>query len=158
MAAGTPVIAMPISSVPEVAGDGAYYPLGLSSHDLAQAMLTVAGDDALRDELRESGRRRAEQFRWEKTARATSDAYRSAILEPSPRSLRMRRHLENTLRCSGDPIILPTSPPIPEIPEPSPASEPIGIRNAWRALNVAVYNRLRRELGRFQPAIVRESA
>ncbi len=82
MAAGTPVIAMPISSIPEVAGDCAVYPDGFSSEDLARAMLSVASDAGLRDELRERGLRRAEQFRWEKTARATLRCL--SIRDPGP--------------------------------------------------------------------------
>ncbi len=70
MAAGTPVIAMPISAVPEVGGDSVLYPDSLSAVDLARAMETVATNEYLRNDLRERGIRRAEQFRWENTARA----------------------------------------------------------------------------------------
>ncbi len=157
MAAGTPVIAMPISSVPEVAGDCALYPDGLSSRELARAMEWVACDEDLRDELRERGRRRAEQFRWENTARATVDAYRATILNPSQRSLQVRSHLQNTLMCWGEPIFQAGGPAIPEPPAPPPP-EPLGILNAWRALNFAVHRRLRRELGRFRPLAGRKSA
>ncbi|MGO9508076.1 MAG: glycosyltransferase, partial [Mycobacterium sp.] len=48
MAAGTPVLAMPISSVPEVGGDGVLYPDGLSIADLARAIERLATDEALR--------------------------------------------------------------------------------------------------------------
>ena len=157
MAAGTPVIAMPISSLPEVAGDGALYPGGLASKDLARAMESVACDEDLRDELRERGLRRVERFRWENTARATVDAYRSAILNPSERSLQMRRNLQNSLNCWGEPVFQLAAPEIPE-PEPAPVPESMGIRNAWRALNFALYTRLRRELERFHPQASRESA
>ena len=71
MAAGTPVIAMPISAVPEVGGDSVLYPDSLSAVDLARAMETVATNEYLRNDLRERGIRRAEQFRWENTARQT---------------------------------------------------------------------------------------
>ena len=129
MAAGTPVIAMPISSLPEVAGDCAVYPDGFSSEDLAGAMLSVASDADLRDELRDRGLRRAEQFRWETTARATFDAYRSAIRQPSGRWLRMRRHLANTFMCWGDSIFRAATP-VAEPQEPSPVPESIGTLNA----------------------------
>jgi glycosyltransferase involved in cell wall biosynthesis len=153
MAAGTPVIAMPISSVPEVVGDCALYPGGLSSRDLARAMEAVACDEGLRAEFRDRGLRRVDQFRWEDTARATVAAYRSAIRNPSPRSLQMRRHLQDALMCWGEPIFPPAV-----LPEPPKAPEPLGIRNAWRALNFALYTRLRRELERFHPPAGRESA
>jgi hypothetical protein len=146
MAAGIPVIAMPISSVPEAGGDCAIYPGGLSSSDLARAMETVARDEDLRDELRRRGLQRVEQFRWDDTARATVDAYRSAILNPSQRSLQMRRNLRDALMCWGEPAFQPLPPASPEPTAP----EPLGIRNAWRALNLALHGRLRRELGRFE--------
>ena len=77
MAAGTPVIAMPISSVPEVVGDSVLYPDGLSVADLARAMESVATNPSLGDDLRERGIKRVEHFRWENTALATVEAYRS---------------------------------------------------------------------------------
>src|SRR5205085_2804109 len=92
----------PISAVPEVGGDSVLYPDGLSIHDLARAMESLATDDGLRDELRARGLKRVEQFRWEETARATVEVYRTAVLRPSGRSLQMRRHLrEAILRWAG---------------------------------------------------------
>ncbi len=82
MAAGTPVIAMPISAVPEVVGDCGIAPDGLSADALALAMESVATDKALREELIDRGRKRVEQFRWENTARATVEHNRSAVLHP----------------------------------------------------------------------------
>ena len=62
-------------------------------------MESVATNEYLRNDLRERGIRRVEQFRWENTARATVEAYRSAVMRPSPRSLQMRRSLrEGILR------------------------------------------------------------
>src|SRR5207248_4377687 len=66
MAAGTPVIAMPFSSIPEVGGDCVLYADGLSAADLTRAMERLATSEELRHELRERGLRRVEQFRWEK--------------------------------------------------------------------------------------------
>ena len=43
--------------------------------------------------LRDRGLQRAADFRWEKTARAAFEVYRSAVLEPAERSLRARRML-----------------------------------------------------------------
>jgi glycosyltransferase involved in cell wall biosynthesis len=157
MAAGTPVIAMPISSVPEVAGDAALYAGGLASKDLARAMESIACDEDLRAEHRDRGLRRVQQFRWENTARATVDVYKSAILQSSERSLQMRRNLQNSLACWGEPVFQLAPPSVPE-PEPDPVPESMGILNAWRALNFALYTRLRRELERFHPASRRESA
>ena len=146
MVAGTPVIALPISSVPEVGGDAVLYPGGTSSVHLADAMERLVTDHSLRDELRERGLRQAARFRWEQTARLTLAAYRSAVVEPSERSLRARRQLHEVIaawaagRCDV---------PVPVMP---------GIRNAWKDLNQAVKVRVRREFGRLRSKPDRQSA
>jgi hypothetical protein len=145
MAAGAPVIAMPISAVPEVVGDCALYPEGLSAANLARAMETLAGDHCARDELRSRGLRHAEQFRWENTARATFEVYRQAVLRPSERALRSRRLLQGA--------ILRWAAPAPA--GHAGAFGPIGIREAWRELDSAIQARLRRELRRFRPVRLR---
>jgi len=154
MAAGTPVIAMPISSVPEVVGDACLCPDGLSIEALAQAMESVATDAALRDELIDRGRKRVEQFRWDKTARATADVYRSAVLRPSERSLHARCLLRDAIIDWSVPRL--ADPWLEPFEEMDPAMEidaecSLGIRNASRALNHSLHARLRRELKRFQP-------
>ncbi len=136
MAAGTPVIAMPISAVPEVVGDCVLYPDGLAMRDLARAMEALATDETLREEFRARGLKRVEQFRWEETARHTCEVYRSTVLRPSDRSLQMRRNLRDSILYWGTP--------------PPPPTEPMGILNSWRALNSALYARLGRELRRFR--------
>ena len=146
MAAGAPVICMPFSSVTEVGGDSVLYPDGLSVVDLARAMESIATNESLRIDLRERGLKRVEQFRWENTARATLQAYRSAVMKPSPRSLQMRRNLrEGILRWAAPPPNDRILPALEAPPEPM-ASEPKGIRVAARALGVAVNARLKREL------------
>jgi glycosyltransferase involved in cell wall biosynthesis len=140
MAAGTPVIAMPISSVPEVCGDCVLYPEGLSAEHLAAAMERMALSDRLREELRWRGRERVEQFTWQRTARATFAAYRAAVLSPSDRSLQARRLLRDAIVHWSD----------REPPAPSQITVPIGIRNACHALQGAVRRRLNRELNRLR--------
>ena len=78
MAAGTPVIAMPFSSVPEVGGDAVLYPAGLSDVHLLEAMEAISADKSLRDDLRQRGLNRIEQFRWE----ATAAARRLRLIDP----------------------------------------------------------------------------
>lgn len=142
MTMGTPVIAMPISAMPEVGGDAVLYPDGLSAMALARAMERLASDENLREDLREKGYARAQNFLWEKTARATVAAYRAA-LRPSERSLRMRRLLKDviidwsqrTARRSGDGV-----------------GQVLGIREACRVLEAALRTRVRRELRRFRAA------
>jgi glycosyltransferase involved in cell wall biosynthesis len=143
MAAGTPVIAMPISAVPEVVGDCVLYPDGLAVSDLARAMEVLATDEELRAVFRARGLKRVEEFRWEETARRTYDVYRSAVMRPSERSLRMRAHLRDAILLWGGSL--------PELTASALWSESMGIRNAWKVLSSALYARLGRELRRFRP-------
>jgi glycosyltransferase involved in cell wall biosynthesis len=144
MAAGTPVIAMPFSSVPEVGDDCLLYPDGLSSEALAQAMFRLSSDERLRDDLRRRGLERVKEFQWEKTARATLEVYRSAVLRPSARSLDARRRLRDVILRWAD--------------KPANETSQMGIRNAWRALNVAVQRRVKNEVRRIRPQTGRRSA
>jgi len=148
MAAGSPVIAMPISSVPEICGDAALYPDGFAPADLARAMERLAVDQDLRLDLLDRGRKRVEQFTWEKTAKATVDAYRRVVRQPSERSLRMRRCLVDAILRWSEPRHVEPQP-IETLPiEPTT----LGIFDACNAVNHAVRRRLRREISRF-PAV-----
>jgi len=158
MAAGTPVIAMPVSAVPEVGGDCVLYPDGLSAVNLAKAMESLATDGNLRERLRTAGLKRVEQFRWEHTARATLEVYRSTVFQPSQRSLQMRRLLRDTIIRWSLPGSLSLSGGESGSPAGAVPPQSIGIQNAWRALNVAVHTRLRRELRRFERRLGRKSA
>ena len=141
MAVGTPVIAVPVSAMPEVCGDGASSPTAsplmrfaapwnTSPPALSFATICANGDtSAVRD------------YRWEKTARATFEAYRSAILHPSDRSLCLRRSLraaivdwsmKNSRQCGN-------------------ATNPPGVRESWHGLKTSLHARLRREIIRFCP-------
>jgi hypothetical protein len=155
MAHGTPVIALPFSSVPEAGGDCVLYAEGYSADDLARAMERLAIDSALRRVLRDRGLRRVKQFTWQRTARATVRLYRSTILWPSNRSLEMRR-------IFGAAIVHWSRQETPAEPVSGQDAglalanpEPLGIRNAYRALNLAVHRRLQRELNRLPRVIGR---
>ncbi len=79
MAAGTPVIASNVSSLPEVVGEAG---LQVDSQDidaLREAILGLAEDDALWQRLREAGLARAAQFSWDRCARETLAVYRKAL-------------------------------------------------------------------------------
>jgi glycosyltransferase involved in cell wall biosynthesis len=78
MQCGTPVIASSHGSVPEVVQDAALVLDPLDGDALSQAMLDLYRDASLRERLRERGLRRAAQFSWERTARETAAAYRTA--------------------------------------------------------------------------------
>jgi glycosyltransferase involved in cell wall biosynthesis len=159
MAAGTPVVAMPISAVPEVAGDCVLYPDGFSPADLARSMELLATDQALHDRLKERGLARVEEFRWESTARATAEVYRSTVRQPSDRSLQMRRMLREAIFrwAAADPL---PSVVITSAPSDTPVvyEQPLGIKNALRALNFAISTRLKRELKRLPLAASRSPA
>ncbi|MBE3560621.1 MAG: glycosyltransferase family 4 protein [Ktedonobacteraceae bacterium] len=75
MACGAPVITSNTSSLPEVAGDAA---LLVDPHDheaLARAMLRLLKDEQLREDLRQKGYQRVQQFTWENSAKKMLDVY-----------------------------------------------------------------------------------
>ncbi len=75
MACGTPVIASDRASIPEVVGDAGLLVEPLPAA-LAAALRRMIDDDGLRRELSAHGLRRAAEFSWASTARATLDVYR----------------------------------------------------------------------------------
>lgn len=80
MARGVPVACSNASSLPEVAGDAA---LMFDPHDeraIAAAIETLLSlDERARARARTLGLARAQQFTWERTARATLDSYARAL-------------------------------------------------------------------------------
>ena len=85
MACGTPVITSNRSSLPEVVGDAALLVDPERTRDLADAMGRVVDDAPLREELRERGLKRAQEFSWERTARLTAQVYERACGSPPRR-------------------------------------------------------------------------
>jgi len=77
MACGAPVVASGVAAIPEVAGDAAVYFNPESPEDMAEKIIRVLEDEAMRHDLIEKGRLRALGFRWEKTAAETLGFYRS---------------------------------------------------------------------------------
>ena len=73
MACGTPVITSTVSSLPEVAGDAALLVNPHNETEISQAMLQLADSAQLRSHLSELGLKRATQFSWEKTGKATRE-------------------------------------------------------------------------------------
>lgn len=73
MAAGLPVVCSDRASLPEVVGDAGVV-AGPHDHDaLAGAVRRLLEEPAFRATLVERGRRRAAEFRWERTAARTAD-------------------------------------------------------------------------------------
>jgi glycosyltransferase involved in cell wall biosynthesis len=75
MARGIPTIASTTSSLPEVTGAAALGVDPRSPDDVARAIVSLATDAGLAARLAAAGRRRAEDFSWDETARLTLQAY-----------------------------------------------------------------------------------
>ena len=73
MASGTPVVASNSSALFEVAGSAAITVDPLDLGAIGEALVDVLSREALEKELRFAGLRRAAEFSWERTARATLD-------------------------------------------------------------------------------------
>ena len=82
LAAGVPTACSAIEPLAAIAADAA---LRFDPHDLAalaEALVHLGDDDALRARLADAGPRRAARFSWAATAEATLEALRAAALDP----------------------------------------------------------------------------
>ncbi|NPA33331.1 MAG: glycosyltransferase family 4 protein [Chlorobi bacterium] len=64
---GCPVITSNTSALPEIGGEGALFVDPNDEHNIAEAMLSVAIDNALRKKLIKAGFENTKRFSWEKT-------------------------------------------------------------------------------------------
>lgn len=78
MACGTPVIASKISSLAEVVGKAGMLVEPLDTEAIASAMLFLAGNSDLKQELARKGLERSKLFSWERAARETVGVYEEA--------------------------------------------------------------------------------
>jgi len=78
MAAGVPVVASAAGAVPEVVGDGAVLVPPRDVDALANALVSVLDDTALRTALVDKGRFRAAQFTWEACGAGLARLYSDA--------------------------------------------------------------------------------
>jgi glycosyltransferase involved in cell wall biosynthesis len=76
MANSVPVIASRRSALPEVAGDAALLVNPDDPEEIAAAMVRLASDEALCDDLARRGRERALQFSWDSALAKTWEVYR----------------------------------------------------------------------------------
>jgi glycosyltransferase involved in cell wall biosynthesis len=83
MACGAPVITSNRTALPEVAGDAAVLVNPEDAEELAEAIIRVLEDSALRDSLRAKGFERVKQFSWERAAHQTMAVYREVCEEGS---------------------------------------------------------------------------
>jgi glycosyltransferase involved in cell wall biosynthesis len=77
MSCSTVAVVSNVSSLPEVVGDAGVLFDPKSPDELSDILITLAENEAWRQELIEKGRKRVEQFRWDKTAAQTVEVYRS---------------------------------------------------------------------------------
>lgn len=75
MASGSPLISADNSSLPEVVGEAALLIDATDTNQLARNMQTLLTNQALAEKLRISGRQRAKQFTWQRTAELTRQTY-----------------------------------------------------------------------------------
>lgn len=75
MAKGTPVVSSNHPCMQEIYEDAAFYVDARDSQKLADGILKVLNDQALRNELIDKGYRQIEKYSWEKMARETLDVY-----------------------------------------------------------------------------------
>lgn len=78
MQCGTPVVTTTASSMPEVSGDAAWLVHPEDASAFADAIATLAGDEARRRALREAGLERAKRFTSDALGLATLASYRRA--------------------------------------------------------------------------------
>lgn len=79
MACGAPVIASRIPSISEVVGDAAVLFEPTDTVALVRSITEVAGNDAFRKSLRETGLKHVRQYSWTNTARQMREVYNEAI-------------------------------------------------------------------------------
>jgi glycosyltransferase involved in cell wall biosynthesis len=78
MSCGTPVVTSNGTSLPEIAGDAAVLVDPYRVEDIATGLSRVLQDSALAEALRRRGLERSREFRWERTAQRTLEAYARA--------------------------------------------------------------------------------
>lgn len=79
MACGRPTIVSDGSSLPEVVGSCGILVPPVDTSAWATALSSLLANPALRTQLAQKGQKRASQFTWQNTARATVEAYHKAL-------------------------------------------------------------------------------
>ena len=78
MSRGTPVLASDKGSLPEVLGNGARIMKSYDADEWAVAAMEILENKSARELLAQSGRKKAMEYTWKKTATATWQVYRQA--------------------------------------------------------------------------------
>jgi glycosyltransferase involved in cell wall biosynthesis len=84
MACGTPVLTSNVSALPELVGDDAVLVDPSDDTSIAEGLVRLITDEALRERLRTAGLTRAARFDWDQTARATAAALERAAAVARP--------------------------------------------------------------------------
>ena len=79
MASGLPVITSDASALKEAAGDAAVLVDPQRTESIAEALRTLASAAGLRNQLREMGWKRAQEFTWSRAVQKTWDCYTSLL-------------------------------------------------------------------------------
>jgi len=79
MACGTPVVSSNATSLPEVGGDAARYFDPYQETQMIEAVRSVLGDKALREQMRQRGLEQAARFSWQRAAEETWALYQELI-------------------------------------------------------------------------------
>jgi glycosyltransferase involved in cell wall biosynthesis len=88
MASGVPVITSNNSALKEIAEGYGHLVNPMDIEEMAEAIAQAMADPTHREDLAKLGRRRAEDFRWSRTAERTLEVYRSALQMPGRRGPR----------------------------------------------------------------------
>jgi glycosyltransferase involved in cell wall biosynthesis len=79
MACGCPVVTTREGSLPEVAGEAAYYVDAKDADSIVKGIEKVSSDEKLRSELSKKGLEQAKKFSWRKTAEDTMGVYKKIL-------------------------------------------------------------------------------
>ena len=90
MACGAPVITSGISSMPEIAGEAAVLIDPYNAEDIANAILTLASNEALRRSKIEAGLLNAKRFSWRKSAEQVIRLYETVYQQAKKTSSKER--------------------------------------------------------------------
>ncbi len=82
MACGCPVITSKVSSLPEVAGEAAFYVNPKNIADISDGIRKLFSDRKLKEEFRNKGILQAQKFSWEKTVKQTVTVYKQVLKQP----------------------------------------------------------------------------
>lgn len=94
-ACGCPLLCGNVSSLPEIAGDGACYFDPYSEESIKNAVLKVLEDVAFRENLIQKGHERLKQFSWQQTAEQIKMIYENVLNQTYDNSVNVHKRLQS---------------------------------------------------------------